>query len=73
MERLKSNLLQRRLEVVKKRKELLALEEARLVRMARQKKAAAAQLAKIKKEKVALAFEEAKLVRVIKQSSYPAV
>ncbi|AEK72357.1 hypothetical protein GQS_02280 [Thermococcus sp. 4557] len=73
MERLKSTLLQKRLEVVKKRKELLALEEARLVRMARQKKAAASELAKVKKEKVAIALEEAKLIRVLKQSGYPAV
>ncbi|NJE31038.1 hypothetical protein E3E38_08280 [Thermococcus sp. 18S1] len=73
MEKLKSTLLQKRLEVVKKRKELLALEEARLVRMARQKKAAASELAKVKKEKVAIALEEAKLIRVLKQSGYPAV
>jgi hypothetical protein len=73
MERLKSTLLQRRLEVVKKRKELLALEEARLVRLARQKKAAAAQLAKVKREKFAVMMEEAKLLRTLKQNAYPAV
>ena len=67
MERVKS-ILQRRLEVVKKRKELLVLEEARLVRMAKQKKDVAVQLAKVKKEKFALMVEEAKLVRVLKQN-----
>ncbi|NJE10165.1 hypothetical protein E3E25_04405 [Thermococcus sp. MAR1] len=70
---MKSSLLRKRLEVVKKRKEFLALEEARLVRMARQKKAAASKLAKIKREKVAVALEEAKLIRVLKQNGYPAV
>lgn len=71
MKRLK--LLQRKLHVVKKQKELLMLEEARLVRMARQKKVAMKELAKVKKEKVALALEEARLVRVLKQNGYPAV
>ena len=73
MERLKSTLLQRRLEVVKKRKELLALEEARLVRLARQKRAAAAELTKVKKEKFAVMMEEAKVLRALKQNTYPAV
>ena len=73
MERLKSTLLQRRLEVVKKRKELLALEEARLVRLARQKKASAAQLAKVKREKFAVMMEEAKLLRTLKQNARPAL
>ena len=73
MERLKSTLLQRRLEVVKKRKELLALEEARLVRLARLKKAAAAELTKVKKEKFAVMVEEAKVLRALKQNTYPAV
>jgi|GEM_PF-1366318 len=73
MEKLKSTILQKRLEVVKKRKGLLALEEARLVRMARQKKASAYKLAKVKKEKVATAIEEAKLIRVLKQKGYSAV
>ncbi|WP_198362100.1 hypothetical protein [Thermococcus pacificus] len=73
MERLKSTLLEKRLEVVKKRKELLALEEARLVRLARQKKAAAAQLTKVKKEKFAVMMEEAKLLRALKQNTYPAL
>ncbi|WP_297477517.1 hypothetical protein [Thermococcus sp.] len=68
MERVKS-ILQRRLEVVKKRKELLVLEEARLIRMAKQRKDVAIQLAKVKKEKVALAFEEAKLLRALKQGT----
>ncbi len=71
MERLK--LLQKRLHVVKKQKELLMLEEAKLIRVARQKKAAVKELAKVKKEKVSLALEEAKLVRVLKQNGYPAV
>ncbi|WP_297418073.1 hypothetical protein [Thermococcus sp.] len=69
MERLKSTLLERRLEVVKKRKESLLKEEARLVRLARQKQVKAVQLAKVKKEKVALAFEEAKLLRALKQGT----
>jgi hypothetical protein len=71
MERLK--LLQRKLHVVKKQKELLMLEEAKLIRVTRQKKVAAKKLAKVKKEKVALALEEARLVRVLKQNGYPAV
>ncbi|ASJ07665.1 hypothetical protein A3L08_06670 [Thermococcus pacificus] len=70
---MKSTLLEKRLEVVKKRKELLALEEARLVRLARQKKAAAAQLTKVKKEKFAVMMEEAKLLRALKQNTYPAL
>ncbi|WP_297463252.1 hypothetical protein [Thermococcus sp.] len=71
MERLKSTLLRKRLEVVKKRKELLAIEEARLVRLVRQKKASASQLAKIKRERIALAFEEARLIRVLRQNPSP--
>ena len=71
MERLKSTLLRKRLEVVKKRKELLALEEARLVRLARQKKTAASQLAKVKREKFSVMMEEARILRVLKQSTYP--
>ncbi|WP_456421645.1 hypothetical protein [Thermococcus sp.] len=72
MERVKS-ILQRRLEVVKKRKELLVLEEARLVRMAKQKKDVAVKLAKVKSEKFALMAEEAKLLRAIRQNGYSAV
>jgi len=68
MERVKS-ILQRRLEVVKKRKEFLVLEEARLVRMAKQKKNVALQLAKVKKEKMAIMAEEARLLRALKQNS----
>jgi len=68
MERVKS-ILQRRLEVVKKRKELLVLEEARLVRMAKQKRNVAAKLAKVKSEKLAIMEEEAKLLRALKQSA----
>ncbi|ASJ12320.1 MULTISPECIES: hypothetical protein [Thermococcus] len=71
MERLK--LLQKRLHVVKKQKELLMLEEAKLIRVARQKKASMRELAKVKKEKIALMAEEAKLVRVLKQNGYPAI
>jgi len=66
MERVKS-ILKRRLEVVKKRKELLVLEEARLVRMAKQKKDVAVKLSKVKKEKFAVMAEEARLIRVLKQ------
>jgi hypothetical protein len=68
MERVKS-ILQRRLEVVKKRKEYLILEEARLMRLARQKKDVAVALAKVKKEKLALMAEEAKVLRALKQST----
>jgi len=71
MEKLKSTLLQKRLQVVKKRKELLSWEEAKLVRLARQKKESAIKLAKVKKEKFALMAEEAKLIRVLKQKGYP--
>jgi len=70
MERVKS-ILHRRLEVVKKRKELLLLEEAKLVRMAKQKKDVAVKLAKVKSEKLAIMSEEAKLLRAIKQNSFP--
>ena len=66
MERVKS-ILKRRLEVVKKRKELLALEEARLVRMAKQRKEVAHKLSKVKKERFAVMAEEARLIRIIKQ------
>jgi len=72
MERVKS-ILQRRLEVVKKRKELLVLEEARLVRMAKQRKDVAVKLAKVKSEKFALMAEEAKLLRAIRQNGYSAI
>jgi hypothetical protein len=70
MERVKS-ILQRRLEVVKKRKELLVLEEARLVRMAKQRKDVAVKLAKVKSEKFAIMAEEARLLRAIKQNGSP--
>ncbi len=65
-------LLKRRLDVVKKQKEYLTLEEAKLVRMARQKKKAIAALDRVKKEKFRVLAEEAKLIRVIKQSLKPA-
>lgn len=68
MERLKSTLLQKRLWIVKKRKEILALEEAKLARLARQKKESGVRLSKVKKERLALMYEEAKLLRVLKQN-----
>jgi hypothetical protein len=69
MERVKS-ILQRRLEVVKKRKQLLIIEEARLVRMAKQRKDVAVKLAKVKSEKLAIMAEEARLLRTLRQSGY---
>ncbi|AIU70621.1 hypothetical protein TEU_09910 [Thermococcus eurythermalis] len=69
MERVKS-ILQRRLEVVKRRKELLVLEEAKLVRLARQKKNVSSKLSKVRREKLAIMAEEARLLRALKQSSY---
>ncbi|EEB74969.1 hypothetical protein [Thermococcus sp. AM4] len=65
-------LLKRRLDVVKKQKEYLILEEAKLVRMARQKKKVAHKLERVKREKFRILAEEAKLLRVIKQSAKPA-
>ncbi|WP_297069983.1 hypothetical protein [Thermococcus sp.] len=75
MERIKSQgkLLRKKLHVVKEQKKLLMLEEARLVRMARQRGAAVKQLAKVKKEKARLMVEEARLLRVLKQNHYPAI
>ncbi|WP_297436925.1 hypothetical protein [Thermococcus sp.] len=75
MERIKSQgrLLRKKLHVVKEQKKLLMLEEARLVRLARQKGATVKQLAKVKEEKARLMFEEAKLVRVLKQNGYPSI
>lgn len=66
MERVKS-ILKKRLEVVKKRKELLAFEEARLVRMAKQREEVAQKLSKVKRERFAVMAEEAKLIRILKQ------
>ena len=63
------SILQMRLEVVKKRKELLIIEEARLLRMVKQKRMDARKLAKVRKEKLALMAEEAKLLRVARQSA----
>jgi uncharacterized protein YbbK (DUF523 family) len=68
MEKVRS-VIERRLEVVRKRKEAVLREEARLVRLARQKKDVAVILAKIKKEKLAIMAEEAKVLRVLKQTS----
>lgn len=59
MEKVKS-VLERRLEVVRRRKEAVLREEARLIRLARQKRDVAMVLAKVKKEKLALMAEEAK-------------
>ncbi|WP_297487700.1 hypothetical protein [Thermococcus sp.] len=66
------NLLKRKLDVVKKQKEYLILEEAKLVRMSRQKKAVSRKLDKIRREKFQVLAEEAKLLRVIRQSNSPA-
>ncbi len=65
-------ILHRRLEVIKKQKELLLAEEAKMVRMAMQKRERENELKKlikIKKEKFAIMAEEAKLLRFIKQAS----
>ncbi len=62
MEKVKS-VLERRLEVVRRRKEAVLREEARLIRLARQKRDVAMVLAKVKKEKLALMAEEAKVLR----------
>ncbi|WP_199920018.1 hypothetical protein [Thermococcus piezophilus] len=73
MKRLKSTLLQKRLQLVRERKKMLLLEEARLVRLSRQKKIAAEVLSKVRKEKFQVLMEEARLIRTLKQSGYPAV
>ncbi|MDI3475041.1 MAG: hypothetical protein PWQ79_695 [Thermococcaceae archaeon] len=67
MERIKS-ILSKRLEVVKLRKYAIIREEARLMRLAKQKKQVALQLAKVKREKLAVMAEEARLLRAIKQA-----
>ncbi|MDV3104348.1 hypothetical protein [Thermococcus waiotapuensis] len=66
------DLLRRKLNVVKKQKELLILEEAKLVRMARQREDVAKKLETVRKEKFRVLAEEAKLIRVIKQNVNPA-
>ncbi|WP_010478766.1 hypothetical protein [Thermococcus zilligii] len=66
------DLLRRKLNVVKKQKELLILEEAKLVRMARQREDVARKLERVRKEKFRVLAEEAKLIRVIKQNVNPA-
>jgi len=66
MERLK--LLERKLQVVKKHRELLMLEEAKLVRMMYQKKDAARSLAAVRKERFFLMSQEARLLRFLKQN-----
>jgi len=63
-------LIQKKLEVVKKHKELLMLEEAKLVRMMYQRKASVSKkLAVVKREKVMALAQEAKLLRILKQNS----
>ncbi|GEM_PF-2993320 len=63
-------LIQKKLEVVKKHKELLMLEEAKLVRMMYQRKAGVSKkLAVVKREKVMALAQEAKLLRILKQNS----
>lgn len=62
-------LIQKKLEVVKKHKELLMLEEAKLVRMMYQRKAGVSKkLAVVKREKVMALAQEAKLLRILKQN-----
>ncbi|WP_048146873.1 hypothetical protein [Pyrococcus abyssi] len=63
------DLLLKRLAVVRKRREALLLEEARLARMARQKKIKDVSLLRvIRREKELLLREEARIVRVLKQA-----
>ncbi|NJE09098.1 hypothetical protein E3E31_11300 [Thermococcus sp. M39] len=67
MENLK--LIQKKLEVVRKQKELLMLEEAKLVRMLYQRKAGVSKkLAVVKREKFMALAQEAKLLRILKQN-----
>ncbi|WP_461864501.1 hypothetical protein [Thermococcus sp.] len=68
MERLK--LLERKLQVVKKQRELLMLEEAKLVRMMHQKRDAAKNLAAVRKERFFLMTQEARLLRFLKQNKH---
>ncbi len=68
MERLR--LIERKLQVVKKQRELLMLEEAKLVRMMHQKKDAARSLAAVRKERFLLMTQEAKLLRFLKQNRH---
>ncbi len=68
-------LIQKKLEVVKKHKELLMLEEAKLVRMMYQRKVGVSKkLAVVKREKAMALAQEAKLLRILKQNGrVPAV
>ncbi|AEH24637.1 hypothetical protein [Pyrococcus yayanosii] len=63
------DLLLRRLNVVKKRKEALLLEEAKLARMARQNHSKSlGMLRVIRREKELVLREEAKIIRALKQA-----
>ncbi len=65
-------ILHRRLEVIKKRKELLFVEEAKMVRISMQRKErenTLKKLTKIRREKFAIMAEEARLLRFLKQTS----
>ncbi|NPA47674.1 MAG: hypothetical protein GXO14_03385 [Thermococci archaeon] len=66
------DILRRRLEVIKKQKELLLAEEAKMIRVKMQEKEKermTRKLVKIRREKFAIMAEEAKLLRFIKQAS----
>ncbi|MFA4640349.1 hypothetical protein QDY65_02945 [Pyrococcus kukulkanii] len=66
---MKLDLLLKRLTVVRKRKEALLLEEARLARMMKQKKLKNVALMRIvKREKEMVLREEAKIVRFLRQT-----
>ncbi|HIP75010.1 MAG TPA: hypothetical protein EYH13_02435 [Thermococcus paralvinellae] len=67
-------LIRRKLEVVRRHKEMLMLEEAKLIRMMHQGKARVSKkLAVVKREKLMALYQEAKLLRVLRQNGYPAV
>lgn len=62
-------MLLQRLNVVRRRKEILLLEEARLTRLMRQKKLPNPNVIRIlKKEKELILREEAKIIRALKQA-----
>ncbi len=63
-------LIERKLQVVKKQREFLMFEEAKLVRMMHQKKDAAKSLAAVRKERFLLMAQEAKLLRFLKQNKH---
>ncbi|HII60265.1 hypothetical protein [Pyrococcus horikoshii] len=63
------DLLLKRLDIVRRRREALLLEEARLARMIRQKRIKNVSLLRvIRREKELVTREEAKIVRFIKQA-----